>query len=233
MSFPEANYEANPTLYSSNVGKVGDIGCYGTVCNVTGAEGKFVDTAGKFEPSIQKQNGGDGYGFDAKTEDIKFGPNAPYPIMDRYTDDKVVVRPGNVTAKWGGKRTRKHKMTRKHKHTQRKYNQQGCKKMGGKKSKHIRSGHMRTKHMRSRHMRSRHMRSRHMRNRHIRSVHHKRSRMHRTRKYRGGNGDKQPYSNIPISFGQTFDTKLSATESALANPVPLLPYNSCASIPRV
>lgn len=217
MPFPEANYEANPTLYSSSVGKVDNIGCYGTVCNVTAAEGKFVNTAGKIEPSIQKQNGGDGYGFDAKTEDIKFGPNAPYPIMDRYTDDKVIVRPGDVPAKWGGKRThtRKHKKSIKHKRTQHKYNQYGCKKMGGSKSKG-KGKHIRTKHIRSKH----HKRSRHMRSR----------KMHRTRKHRGGNG--QPYSNIPISFGQSFDTKLSATESALANPVPLLPYNSCAIIPR-
>ena len=49
----------------------------------------------------------------------------------------------------------------------------------------------------------------------------------------GGVGsDAQPYSNIPLTFGQSFETTLSAKNSALANPTPLLPYSRCETVPR-
>jgi hypothetical protein len=48
----------------------------------------------------------------------------------------------------------------------------------------------------------------------------------------GGMGGAQPYSNTPLSFGQSFNTTLSAKDSGLASPPPLLPYSRCASVPR-
>lgn len=43
---------------------------------------------------------------------------------------------------------------------------------------------------------------------------------------RGGEGP-QPYSNIPISFSQTFNKQLGTSESMLATPTPLSPISNC------
>ena len=48
----------------------------------------------------------------------------------------------------------------------------------------------------------------------------------------GGGSDAQPYSDISLTFGQTFDTTLSAKDSGMAMPPPLLPYSRCATVPR-
>ena len=83
----------------------------------------------------------------------------------------------------------------------RRYRQVGCKKTGGRRRSH-RHNH--------------------------KCTHRRNKRKHSSRrKYRGGNG--QPYSNIPQSFGQSFDSKLSPYDSALASPVPMTPYSRCES----
>lgn len=203
LNLAPANYNFNSSLYSSNGGKVDNIGDYGTVCNTIAAEGKYVNTPGKMI-------GGDGYGFTDKFPGKIIGPDAGYLGVDKYsTDANAFARPGNVVAHWknltGGKR--------------RKYRQVGCKKRGGRTHKHRRSYRHKCTHKHSRLCRPK--------------CTHKHSRLCRpnhTKKYRGGNG--QPYSNIPISFGQSFDSNLSPYESALASPTPMTPYSRCDSVLR-
>jgi hypothetical protein len=212
-----ANFTFNPTLYPSTVGGVSGHGCGGTVCNDIAAEGKYVNS--------NCMKGGSGYGFtDISPSKITAFP-AGYSVIDKYSNDAVVARPGNVVAHWksltGGKRTRR-------RHS---FRQIGCKRRGGKRthrhSKHC--GHKRThKHRHSKHCG--HKRSSH---KHVHSKYcgHKRSSHKRSsRRHRGGNG--QPYSNIPLSYGQTFNTILPPTLSAMANPVPMTAYNRCADVSR-
>ena len=212
LNLAPANYNFNPALYSSNVGKSDNIGAYGTVCNGTAAEGKFVNTPGKLEPSIQ--SGGDGYGFTGNFPGKIIGPDAGYLGIDKYSmNGSTFPRAGYVAPLWknltGGKRTRR-------------YAQIGCKKMGGKHRSHRR---MRSHSKRShRHKRS-HSKRMHSKRMHMRS--HRRMTRHR-----GGNGMNQPYSNIPISYGQSLGPEVSAQNSGLANPPPFFPYNRCASVPR-
>ena len=193
LNLAPANYNYNSSLFSSNVGKVDNIGDNGTVCNTIAAEGKYVNSPGRFE----KMMGGDGYGFTDKFPGKIIGPDAGYLGLDKYSAGaNAFARAGNVTAHWknltGGKRRR--------------YRQVGCKKRGGRTHRHKRTH--RRKHTKRTHKRSTRTR----------------------RKYRGGNG--QPYSNIPQSFGQSFDSKLSPYDSALASPVPMTPYNRCESVSR-
>ena len=197
LNLAPANYNYNSSLFSSNVGKVDNIGENGTVCNTIAAEGKYVNSPGKMI-------GGDGYGFTDKFPGKIIGPDAGYLGIDKYSAGaNTFARSGNVTAHWknltGGKR-RRH------------YRQVGCKKRGGRTHRRMRSTHKRRRTHRHKHTKR------------------MRSTRTRTRKHRGGNG--QPYSNIPISFGQSFDSKLSAQDSALASPVPMTPYSRCASVPR-
>jgi len=199
LNLAPANYTDKSFLLSSNVGKVDNIGNNGTVCNTIAAEGKYVNSPGKTEQMI----GGNGYGFTDKFPGKIIGPDAGYLGLDTY-ENSGVPRAGNVVAHWknltGGNRRRR-------------YRQVGCKKRGGRTYKRSTRMH---KHKRISHKRSSH--------KHKRS--HKRMRSTR-RKYRGGNG--QPYSNIPLSFGQSFDSKLSPYDSALASPVPMTPYSRCGS----
>lgn len=53
------------------------------------------------------------------------------------------------------------------------------------------------------------------------------TRRHRSLKIKRGGDGPQPYSNTPISFGQTFNKTLNAGNSALANPTPLSPVSNC------
>lgn len=216
-----ANYNFKPDLYSSNVGQSYGHGQGGTVCNTIAAEGKYVDTVGKLEPSIQgKQTGGDGYGFTSVSPGKIIGPDAGYLGIDKYsTSSMAVARPGNIVGHFKGGR-RKHTY-KKHTHRIHKFRQIGCRR-SHKRSSHKRNSH---RHKRNSHKRSSH---RHKRSHRKGTPGGKRSR-HRRRSHRGGS---QPYSNIPISFGQSFDSKLSAQDSALASPVPMTPYNRCETVSR-
>jgi hypothetical protein len=213
MNLAPVNYSFYPSLYSSNVGQSLGHGQGGTVCNTIAAEGKYVDTVGRLEPSIQgKQTGGDGYGFTGVSPGKIIGPDAGYLGIDKYsTSSMAVARPGNIVGHFKGGR-RKHTY-KKHTHRRHKFRQIGC-----------RRSHKRSSHKRSSHN------HRHKRSHKKGTPGGKRSR-HRRRSHKGGSG--QPYSNIPISFGQSFDSKLSAYDSALANPVPLTPYSRCDIVPRV
>ena len=218
MNLAPANFNFEPTLYPSTIGGVPPHGCGGTVCNGTAAEGKYVNS--------NCMKGGSGYGFtDISASKITAFP-AGYSIIDKYSSDAPICRPGNVVANWksltGGKRTRR-------RHT---FRQIGCKRRGGKRThKHRHSkhcGHKRSSHKRSSHKRTHrhskhcgHKRSSHKRSSHKRSSH----KRIRSRRYRGGVGE-------PLSYGQTFDTKLSPELSALANPVPMTAYNRCADVSR-
>ena len=203
LNLAPANFNHDSTLYSSNIGKVGDHGCNGTVCNVTAAEGIFVNTPGKIQA-------GGGYSFTDTFPSKLIGQNPGYSIVDKYSDNDLVVRPGNVVAHWknltGGKRTHRRRHS---------FRQVGC------KSKSKRRNHKHKHTQKCRHSR---------RKNHINRRKHRNYRMTRRHRHRGGNG--QPYSNIPLSFGQSFDSKLSAYDSALANPTPLTPYNRCESVSR-
>jgi len=197
-----ANFNHNPTLYPSTVRGIPPYGCGGTVCNGTAAEGKFVNS--------NCMKGGSGYGFtDISASKITAFP-ASYSIIDKYSSDTPVCRPGNVVANWksltGGKRTRR-------RHS---FRQIGCKRRGGKRThKHRHSKHCG-------HKRSSHKRTRTHKHRHSKHCGHMRM---RSRRYRGGVGE-------PLSYGQTFDTKLSPELSALANPTPMTAYNRCADVSR-
>ena len=215
MNLAPANYGGfDASNYSSNVGQSYGHGQGGTVCNGTAAEGNYIKTVGKLEPSIQ--SGGDGYGFTGDFPGKIIGPDAGYLGLDKYTNSSTAyARPGvPINTLKGGKRG------------VHKFRQIGCKKS------HKRSRHKRSRHKRSRHNHKRsHKRSslRHMRSSpsHKRSSHRKGSKSHtrrhgkiHRRRYHGG------------TFGQTFNTALSARDSAFANPLPMSVYDRCAIVPR-
>ena len=119
-------------------------------------------------------------------------------------DKETVMRPmNNFSTKLsdlsGGRRSR----------------QIGCKK-GGKKYTNRRKA--------SKHRKHRGSRKHHSTRKHHSARRHRSSRRYRIK--RGGDGP-QPYSNTPISFGQTFNTSLTAGNSALATPTPLSPVSNC------
>ena len=154
INLAPANYNFNSSDYSSQAGKLGNHGNYGTVCNGTAASGVFVDTPGKYEPSISIMKGGEGYGFTGQFPGKIIGPDSGYLGIDKYaTGSPAFARSGNVVAHWknltGGRRRR-----------HRTYKQIGCKKMGGRrtrrkhKNKHSKRKHMsKRKRMHSKRMR--------------------------------------------------------------------------------
>jgi hypothetical protein len=218
LNLAPANYTDKSFLLSSNVGKVDNIGNNGTVCNTIAAEGKYVNSPGKVDQMI----GGNGYGFTDKFPGKIIGPDAGYLGVNTY-ENSGVPRAGNVDALWenltGGKRRR--------------YRQVGCKKTGGRRRSHRHNHkctHRRNKRKHSSKRSSKHSSKRSSKHssKHSSKRKHSIKRKHSSRrKYRGGNG--QPYSNIPQSFGQSFDSKLSPYDSALASPVPMTPYSRCES----
>jgi len=212
MNLAPANYGGfDASNYSSNVGQSLGHGQGGTVCNGTAAEGNYVKTVGKLEPSIQ--SGGDGYGFTGDFPGKIIGPDAGYLGLDKYNNSSTAyARPGNIINTFKGGKRSVHK-----------FRQIGCKKSHKRSShRHKRSSH---KHKRS-HMRSprhKHKSSHRHKRSHKRSSHRKGSKSHRKthrRRYHGG------------TFGQTFNTALSAQDSAFANPLPMSVYDRCAIVPR-
>ena len=57
--------------------------------------------------------------------------------------------------------------------------------------------------------------------------HRRTTRKHRSLRIKRGGDGPQPYSNVPISFSQTFNKNLTADNSALATPTPLSPVSNC------
>ena len=64
-------------------------------------------------------------------------------------------------------------------------------------------------------------------NRRKASKHRRTTRKHRSLRMKRGGDGPQPYSNVPISFSQTFNKNLTAGNSALATPTPLSPVSNC------
>ena len=220
------NYEFNPANYGNNVGAIPGHGCQGTCNSCDAADGKFVDTN-------KIQSGGDGYSATDEAPGPIMGPAAGYSIIKPYHQD-VTVRDTEVPANFsgsalrgspllGGKRKR---MTKK---------SWGGKKKGFKHTKKVHKKHHKRTRMHKM-KRSRYVRTHHRHSTMWKHTGGKTKRHHKSKRHmkRGGStiGGPQPYSNVPITFGQTFDTKLGPNESALANPTPLLPYSRCETIAR-
>ena len=225
------NFEFNPANYGNNVGAIPGHGCQGTCNSCDAADGKFID-------SNKMQSGGDGYSATDEAPGPIMGPAAGYSIIKPYHQD-VTVRDTEIPATFktfgsslsGGKRKRMSKKS------------WGGKKKGTKQTKKVRkSMHKRTrvhKMKRSRYVRSHHRhstmwkhtggKSKHSNSKHGKSKHSQTKRHHKMKR---GGSSMQPYSNVPIAFGQTFDTTLGPNDSALANPTPLLPYSRCETIAR-
>jgi len=222
MNLAPANYGGfDASNYSSNVGQSLGHGQGGTVCNGTAAEGNYVKTVGKLEPSIQ--SGGDGYGFTGDFPGKIIGPDAGYLGLDKYNNSSTAyARPGNIINTFKGGKRSVHK-----------FRQIGCKKSHKRSShRHKRSSHKRISHKRSSHKRISHKRSSHRHkhkssHRHKRSSHRKGSKSH-TRRH--GKTHRRRYHGG--TFGQTFNTALSAQDSAFANPLPMSVYDRCAIVPR-
>jgi hypothetical protein len=167
-----------------------------------GTSNNALAAAGKFS-----QNGGY-YSFG---QPIGSPISASGTAMVQVNEHPTIVRPMNAFPKrfaglLGGRSRR----------------QIGCKmtKKGGKKYKKSTNRRKASKHRR----RSGHSkRSGHSR----RTRRHRSSKKHRTFRIKRGGDGPQPYSNIPISFSQTFNKTLSADNSALATPTPLSPQSNC------
>ena len=123
--------------------------------------------------------------------------------MIQVNEHPTVVRPMNVFPKrfsglLGGK-------------------QIGCKKY--RKSTNRRKASKHRKHSSRNHSSRKHRRTT--------RKHRRTTRKHRSLRMKRGGDGPQPYSNMPISFSQTFNKGLTAGNSALATPTPLSPVSNC------
>ena len=164
-----------------------------------GTKNNALAAAGKFS-----QNGGY-YSF---AQPIGSPISGAGTAMIQVNEHPTVVRPMNVFPKrfsglLGGK-------------------QIGCKK-GGKKHRKSTNRRKASKHGRTTRKHSRTSRK------HSRTTrkHRGTTRKHRSLRMKRGGDGPQPYSNVPISFGQTFNKNLTAGNSALATPTPLSPVSNC------
>ena len=201
----DVNFSSYPDTFSSSDGQVPGVGCAGTKNNAMAAAGKFSQNGGyySFSEPIGSPISGAGTG------------------MIQVNDHPTVVRPMNVFPKrfsglLGGKQIgcMKHrKSTNRRKASKHRTHRSSRKHSSSRKHRSSRKHSGSRKHRSTRKHRS--------------SRKHSGSRKHRTfRMKRGGEGP-QPYSNVPISFSQTFNKQLGASESMLATPTPLSPVSNC------
>jgi hypothetical protein len=164
----------------------------------SGTKNNALAAAGKFS-----QNGGY-YSF---AQPIGSPISGAGTAMIQVNDHPTVVRPMNVFPKrfsglLGGRRRK----------------QIGCRmtKKGGKKHRKSTNRRKASKHRRTTRKHRRTTRK-----------HRGTTRKHRSLRMKRGGDGPQPYSNMPISFSQTFNKNLTAGNSALATPTPLSPVSNC------
>jgi hypothetical protein len=195
----DVNFSSYPDTFSSSDGQVPGVGCSGTKNNALAAAGKFSQNGGyySFGEPIGSSFGSSGTG------------------MIQVNNHPTVVRPMNVfpkrfTGLSGGK-------------------QIGCRmtKKGGKKHRKSTNRRKGSKHRRTTNKRSGTSKHSGTSKRSGTSKHRRATRKHRSLRIKRGGDGPQPYSNIPISFSQTFNKTLSAGNSALATPTPLSPVSNC------
>ena len=132
--------------------------------------------------------------------------------MVQVNDHPTVVRPMNVFSKRfsglaGGK-------------------QIGCKK-GGKKHRKSTNRRKASKHRSTRKHLGRSTRKHRSTSKHRSTRKRSSTNKHRSLRIKRGGDGPQPYSNTPMSFGQTFNKTLTASTSALATPTPLTAVSNC------
>ena len=166
-----------------------------------GTKNNALAAAGKFS-----QNGGY-YSFG---QPIGSPIRASGTAMVQVNEHPTVVRPMNNFSKKfaglsGGRRSR----------------QIGCRmtKKGGRKSTNRRKASKHRNHSSRKHSSRKHRRTT--------RKHRRTTRKHRSLRMKRGGDGPQPYSNTPMSFGQTFNKTLTAGNSALATPTPLSAVSNC------
>ena len=193
-----ANYTADPTLYPSSDAKVSGCGCAGTKSNIAAAKGKFV--------SYESQSGG-GYcdnctgpigeitGPDSGYGTVTSNKPAPIPRPSGLGAGQSMTSIAETLAAMPGGGRK----TRKHKKKHSKKHSKKSRKGGKKSRKHSKKSRKHSKKSR------------------------KSVKKHRTRKHRGG--QRQPFANVPLSFGYALGGDLPGNKSALANPPPQHVYD--------
>jgi hypothetical protein len=192
------NYIQNRTEFSDNSAFVKDIGCPGTNCNATAAASVYSN-----KPYVPKQLGGSGYRSTTPISPLT-SPYAGPGLTESYPSSVPVPRPEGIPRVFpmpvGG--SKKYKKSRSNKRSSR-----------SRRSNRInRSNRSKKTKKTKKTKKNRTNRSR---------------KNNRNRSMYGGENDRQPYSNEPISFGMSLGGDLNADNSALASPPPYKPYNDC------
>jgi hypothetical protein len=197
--------------YADNAGKIKGVGCDGTTSGIDATL-----------PTYSSPFVGGGYSFTDTPIEVA-GPGAPYSVISSYnnTDGSRPAFPKEFrSALTGGKKRR---------------TQYGCsrKKSGGRRNTKKRRSTKRRSTKKRRTVKRRSTKKR-------RTV----KRMHTVKRMRGGMSSASdytegrdssqdiPYGNNAHSFGQGLNVKLSANESGMASPPPMMPYNDCGKYTR-
>ena len=227
------NSEAVPNRFSNDLVYVGSNTYGGTSSNVKAAEGNFVRLSGggKLFARNNKMNGGTKFGMNLENTSASVGTVAAgYP--GHIELDNSAERPNQPANKIassdlkGGRRRTKNKRLRKMKKTKR--NNKNTRARNNNKKRKARMSRKKlggslvdgcgctgggSKHRRSK--KGSGSCSSHSKN----------------KKMKGGKS--QPFSNEPLSFGYSLDSKnISANTSALASPMPFKSYFACNNVPR-
>uniref|UniRef100_A0A6C0IJU3 Uncharacterized protein n=1 Tax=viral metagenome TaxID=1070528 RepID=A0A6C0IJU3_9ZZZZ len=230
MSGPWSGYNTEPVnfnyqveKYANPYGKVAGVGCDGTKYGPDAVNSVYSS------PFV----GGNGYSFTDTPIAPVAGPGAPYSEIREYNDRgnyRNLFPPLFQSALTGGKRRGRRSM-RKYGSMRKIKTQYGC------SSRKIRGGRKHKRKTMKHRMSKRTTKKRgHGKRRTMRRTMHKSMRggMSSASDYTEGRdaSQDQPYGNKAYSFGQGLDSMLSANESALASPTPLLPYNTCGKYMR-
>ncbi len=216
-----ANYNQDPSMLPNNKILIPPHASAGTKSNCAAAAGKFVrykSLAGGNKISCNSNMKG-GKKLSLDPANCNGDVNHRHNALGTY-DNSPVPRPLEIK---GGKRRRhtmkKRKSMRKHKKHAKRHHKRS-RKMHKKHKKHTR------KHKRHHKKHSR------KHKKHTRK--HKRHSRRHHRRMRGGKvGARQPFSNVPMTFGYSANLKhLKPSMSAIASPVPIKAYDNCGKVSR-
>ena len=204
-----ANYNQDPTMLPSNKILIRQDAYAGTKSKTAAAEGKYISykDLAKGNKISSKSNMIGGNKLSLDPANCKGGVNHRHHTFGTYPNGPV-PRP---LALVGGKRRR---------HTMRK-----------RKSMRKHKKHAKRHHKRSRKMRRKH--KKHTRKHKKHDKKHSRKHKRHSRRHRRMRGGKQPFSNVPMSFGYGANLELlRPSMSAIANPVPIKAYDNCSKVAR-
>ena len=211
-----ANYNQNPAMLPSNKILIPPHASAGTKSNCAAAAGKFVRykslSGGNKISTNSKMKGGNKLSTAPQHCD---SANHRHAAFGTYNNGDV-KRPLAIK---GGKR---------HRHTMKK------RKSMRKHKKHAKRHHKRSRKMHKKHKKHTRKHKRHHK-KHSRKhkKHTRKHKRHSRRHHRQMRGGKQPFSNVPMSFGYSANLKhLKPSMSAIANPVPINSYDNCGKVSR-